>query len=254
LKKVCVVTGAGKGLGLAITRRLVADGYAVVGLDLDEAAIHTAARDVGLEPIVGSIENWNDHQRAADAAGSLGVLEGWVNNAAVDIQGGAHEADENHIRSGLGTLAVGPMMGMAVAVQAMLANRSGSIVNVSSIQAIAAFPRYFIYGAAKSALLQASRSIAVDYGPLGIRCNAVLPGAIDTPMTESLFDPAIPKEESLRREGVISPLGRVATADEVANVVAFLVSDAASYVSGAAIVVDGATSSRCYPFPISLDD
>ncbi len=179
----------------------------------------------------------------------MGVLEAWVNNAAVDIQGGAHEADENHIRSGLGTLAVGPMMGMAVAVRAMLPNRSGSIVNVSSIQAIAAFPRYFVYGAAKSALLQASRSIAVDYGPLGIRCNAVLPGAIDTPMTESLFDSEVPREESLRREGVISPLGRVATAEEVANVVAFLVSDAASYVSGAEIVVDGATS-LCVAEPV----
>ena len=91
--------------------------------------------------------------------------------------------------------------------------------------------------------------MAVDYGPAGIRCNAVLPGTIDTPMTDSVLPNDVPREEALRREGELSPLGRVAAPEEVAEVVCFLLSDRASYVSGAQVVVDGASTARCFAYP-----
>jgi NAD(P)-dependent dehydrogenase (short-subunit alcohol dehydrogenase family) len=131
----------------------------------------------------------------------------------------------------------------------MLRRRTGSIVNVSSIQAIAAFPRYFVYGAAKAAVLQVCRSVAVDYGPHGIRCSAVLPGTIETPMLDAVLPSDLPRDAAIRQEGALSPLGRVAQPMEIAEVVAFLLSERASYVSGASIVVDGASTARCFAYP-----
>jgi NAD(P)-dependent dehydrogenase (short-subunit alcohol dehydrogenase family) len=153
------------------------------------------------------------------------------------------------IERGLRVLQLGVMYGTAIAVRRMLPRRTGSIVNISSIQAIAAFPGYFVYGAAKAAVLQVCRSVAVDYGPYGIRCNAVLPGTIETPMLDAVLPPDLPHDEALRQEGALSPLGRVAQPEEIAEVVAFLISDRASYVSGASIVVDGASTARCYAYP-----
>jgi NAD(P)-dependent dehydrogenase (short-subunit alcohol dehydrogenase family) len=141
------------------------------------------------------------------------------------------------------------MYGTAVAVRRMLPHGTGSIVNVSSIQATHAFPRYFVYQAAKAAITMIAKGVAVDYGPFGIRCNAVLPGTMETPMLDETMPRDLPREEAVRREGELSPLLRVAQPEEVAEVVAFLLSDRASYVSGATIVVDGASSARCFAYP-----
>jgi NAD(P)-dependent dehydrogenase (short-subunit alcohol dehydrogenase family) len=247
MKHSCVVTGAAKGLGRATAALLVERGWAVVGVDLDRAELEDAAATIGLTPIVGSIADWETHERAADAAEAVGPLRGWVNNAAIDLQGAAHAVDEQHIDEGLAVLLRGPMAGIAVATRRMLGD-GGSIVTVSSIQAVSTFPGYFVYGAAKAALLQATRSVAVDYGARGIRCNAVLPGTIDTPMLDVVLPSDLTREEAIRREGEISPMGRVAQPAEVAAVIAFLLSDEASYISGVGVPVDGATTARCYPY------
>jgi len=249
MNRSCVVTGAASGLGLATAEALRERGWEVVGLDVDEAGLQRAASAHGLVPVVGSIADWAAHERAAEAAAELAPLGGWVNNAAIDLQGAAHEVDAEHVAAGLEVLLEGPMFGLAVAVRHMLPHGAGSIVTVSSIQAVATFPRYFVYGAAKAALLQATRSVAVDYGHAGIRCNAVLPGSIDTPMLDVVIPEGVSREESVAREGALSPMGRIATPDEVANVVAFLLSDEASYVSGATITVDGASTARCFAYP-----
>lgn len=245
----CVVTGAANGLGRAVAETLGERGWRVVGLDVDEPGIERAATETGLVPLVGSITDWSAHERAAEQAAELGPLRGWVNNAAIDLQGAAHEVDAEHVASGLDVLLQGPLFGLAVAVRHMLPHRAGSIVTVSSIQAVATFPRYFVYGAAKAALVQATRSVAVDYGPLGIRCNAVLPGTIDTPMLDVVIQEGESRDEAVAREGELSPMGRIATPGEVANAVAFLLSDEASYVSGATLVVDGASTARCFAYP-----
>jgi NAD(P)-dependent dehydrogenase (short-subunit alcohol dehydrogenase family) len=240
------------GIGKAITRRLVADGLHVVAVDLQAEALAATVAEIGgsVEPVVGDVGDWQTHERAADAAQAAAPLRHWVNNAGIDIVGGAHEVTPEQIDRGLRVLQVGTMYGTAVAVRRMLPGRAGSIVNISSIQGIAAFPRYFVYQAAKAAVAMICKGVAVDYGPFGIRCNAVLPGSVETPMLDVTLPPGVPREEALREQGRLSPMGRIAQPAEIAEAVAFLLSDRASYISGASIVVDGASSARCFPYPI----
>jgi len=245
-----VVTGVARGIGRAVARLLLATGRPVVGLDRDGGALADVARDLpGLLTILGDATEWVDLERAADTAAlAPGGLTGWVNNAGVDVVGGAHEIGPEDISHGLQQLLGSQLAGLAIAVRRMLPARCGVIVNVASVQGVAAFPRYLIYGAAKAGVIQATRSAAVDYGPFGIRVNAVLPGIVDTPMTRASLA-GEPYEEALTREGELAPLGRPARADEIAATIAFLLSDASSYVNGAALVVDGGATARCIALP-----
>jgi NAD(P)-dependent dehydrogenase (short-subunit alcohol dehydrogenase family) len=249
--RTAVVTGGAKGIGRAIAARLLLDGAHVVALDVDENALDAAGRELGerFQPLVGDVGDWHAHERAADAAQAAGELRYWVNNAGIDWVGAAHEIDAAHIERGLRVLQLGTMFGACVAVRRMLPGRAGSIVNVSSIQGIAAFPRYFVYDAAKAAILMVTKSIAVDYGPHGIRCNALLPGCIETPMTYSTLPPDLDRGEALRREGLLAPMLRVGQPEEMAEVAAFLLSDRASYVNGAEIAADGGALARCFAYP-----
>ena len=250
-----VVTGAAMGIGKAIVRQLVAEGVSVVAVDYNAQALSETIAEFGsqgshVEPVIGDVGDWQTHERAADAAQALAPLHYWVNNAGIDVVGGAHEVTPEEIERGLRVLQLGAMYGTAIAVRRMLPARAGSIVNISSIQGVTAFPRYFVYQAAKAAVIMLSKGVAVDYGSLGIRCNAILPGAVATPMTFSNLPTDITREEALRREGVLAPLQRVAEPEEIADVVAFVLSDRASYITGASIVVDGGATARCFAYPV----
>src|SRR5438045_8728350 len=93
-----------------------------------------------------------------------------------------------------------------------------------------------------------SKGVAVDYGPYGIRCNAVCPGSIDTPMTRAAASSARELDELVAGEAKLAPLGRIGTAEEIAEVVAFLLSPRSSFVTGTALVADGGATARCYPY------
>jgi NAD(P)-dependent dehydrogenase (short-subunit alcohol dehydrogenase family) len=251
-RDVAVVTGAAVGIGRAITERLLADGIRVVGVDRDEQAVRRAADALGagFEPVVGDVAEWAAHERAADVAERIGHLRHWVSNAGIDYPGGAHEMTADTIERGIRVLQFGVMYGCSVAVQRMLrAGRGGSIVNIASIQGTHAFPRYYVYAAAKAAVIMATKSIALDYAASGIRANAVLPGCIETPMTYETLPPELDREEALRREGELSPMLRVGQPAEVAELVAFLLSERASYISGTEMVVDGGATTRAYAYP-----
>ena len=250
-----MVTGAAKGIGEAVVRHLRHRGYLVVAVDWDEQALSALCDDdPSLEPVRGDVSEWRTHEEAADRAEQRGRLACWINNAGVDVVGGAHEVTAEQIDLGIRILQFGAMYGTAVAVRRFLASGGGSIVNVSSIQGIRAFPRYFIYQAAKAALVMISRGVAVDYGGRGIRCNAVLPGGVLTPMLMAALPESDDVDAILAAIDQSTVLGRLATPDDIANVIAFLVSDEASYVNGAAMVVDGGDSLRTGLPGMAADD
>jgi NAD(P)-dependent dehydrogenase (short-subunit alcohol dehydrogenase family) len=217
-----VVTGAGGAIGRAIAERLATQGR-VVAVDLDEAALQwTDAR------VVGDAGDEAVAERAADAAERAAPLAGWVNNAAVFRDASLHDTPAADVLD-LIALNLGlAVTGCATAVRRFLAaGTPGAIVNVSSHQAQRPVPGALPYATAKAAIEGLTRAVAVDYGPHGIRTNAVALGSIANPRVGELED----------RLAALHPLGRIGTPGEVAAVVAHLLEP--GFVNGAVVPVDG---------------
>jgi NAD(P)-dependent dehydrogenase (short-subunit alcohol dehydrogenase family) len=221
-----VVTGGGRGIGRAVVERLLADGAAVVAIERDADAVSW----LGEHAVIGDASDEAVTERAADVAESAAPLAGWVNNAAVFRDASLHADPPGTVLDLIATNLGLAVVGCATAIRRFLAADGGAIVNVSSHQARQAVPGATPYATAKAAIEGLTRALAVEYGARGIRVNAVAPGTVDT----GRFDAATERE--LAR---VHPLGRVARPDEVAATIVHLLSDDASFVTGATVPVDG---------------
>jgi NAD(P)-dependent dehydrogenase (short-subunit alcohol dehydrogenase family) len=231
-----IVTGGGSGIGAATARRFAAEGAAVCIFDLDGAAARSVAAEFGghaFEVNVAATDAVIDatHQ----AATAMGGLTDVFNNAGVGNLKPLAEYSAKEWQRLVDVNLTGVFNGIKAAMPLLVAEGGGSIVNMASVSGLRPTRGEGPYAAAKAGVIVLSQAAALEYGPAGVRVNTVSPGFIDTPLTRfALDDPAY--REPLE---AATPLGRAGTAAEVADVVVFLCSDLARYVTGHNLVVDG---------------
>lgn len=242
--RAAIVTGGASGIGGATARRLAQDGASVLVVDIDLPAAQANAariRDAGntAEAFAADVGRHDDIaamvSRAVELWGRLDIL---VNNAyspTDGVDGDAITVSEQAWDSGMATLVKAHFLAAKYAVPHMRAN-GGSIVNISSVHGLLMAPRKLIYEAGKSAVIGITKQMAIDFGPLGIRVNAICPGHIVTEKQQERWDA---NPSGLRYFEDQYPVRRTGTPDDIANAVAFLCSDDASFITGHALVVDG---------------
>ena len=244
--KAVLVTGAAAGIGAGIAERFAESGYSVAAFDIDGDGAQRMAERLRVHGpavgIQGDISVDDQAQAAVEKTvqefGSLDVL---VNNAGIEVSGSISDLTPAAWDRQIAVNLRGAYLMSKYAIEKMR-GRGGSIIHISSVHAFVSWPGCAAYDATKSALLGLTRAMALDHGAEGIRVNAICPGYIDTPLMEKWLASVPDRQETMRQVLACHPLGRIGTPRDVAEAALFLASDAASFISGAALVVDGAMS------------
>jgi NAD(P)-dependent dehydrogenase (short-subunit alcohol dehydrogenase family) len=239
---VALVTGAARGIGLAVARRFLDQGWRVALLDIDARTLadtHAAlAAERGTARVLALHADVADAERVRtgvdEMAAAFGRVDALVNNAGIAVFKPALETGAHEWQRVLDVNLSGPFHCVQACAPLMLRGGGGSIVNIASISGLRASTLRVAYGTSKAALIHLTRQLAAELGTRGIRVNAVAPGPVDTAMAKAVHSPEI-------RAGYHDaiPLGRYGSEDEIAAAVWFLCSDAASYVNGQTLAVDG---------------
>lgn len=235
-EQVAVVTGGARGIGRRFVGGLREVGMTVVSVDLDEAAqaeawgevpeVTTVSGDVTEDGFLDGV--------AARAVARHGRLDHWVNSAGIFSAESAFDRDVEVWQRTLDVNVRGVFLGARAAARQMR-GEGGSVVNMASVGGLLALANMSDYCASKAAVEHLTRALAIEWGPEGVRVNAISPGFIDTRMLAWMRDD--PEQRAKQMERV--PLGRIGTTDDVLGALLYLASDAASYVTGTTLVVDG---------------
>lgn len=241
--RAVLVTGAASGIGRGIAARFLADGAAVMIADIDgEAARETAAAlGEGAEAVAVDVRSAADWDRAVgrcvEAFGGLDVL---VNNAAISISGSIEDCTEQGWRDTLDVNCTAVFLGCQRAVGVMR-ERGGAIVNIASARGRRPSAAQLAYSCSKGLVIHLTEAVALHCAENGlpVRCNAICPGVIDTPILAPFYEALGGREAALRHFASFNANGRLGTIEEIASAVAYLASDEASFITGATLDVDG---------------
>lgn len=243
-----VITGAAGAIGSATARLLASRGARLVLVDIDAGRLDALGGELAARgaPVVTVTA---DVSRAEDVAGyvataleTFGRIDGFFNNAGTEgVLGPTQDYDEGEFDRVIAVNLKGVFLGLRHVLPVMVRQGHGSIVNTGSIASERGLAGACAYNASKHAVLGLTRTAASEVGPVGVRVNAVMPGVIDTPLLEAMLEMMFNGDIALGKKtlGRVAPLDRIGTPTEVAEVVAFLLGDAAAFVNGAAWSVDG---------------
>lgn len=237
MQKVCVVTGGSAGIGLAIVKRFINDGYQVFNLDLRSSSeCEFVACDVSSsEQVEAAIK------KIMGKAGRVDVL---VSNAGIHLSANIENTSDEQFTQLMSINVNGAFYLLKAVLPVMRKQKSGSIVLLGSDQSLVGKTNSFAYNLSKSALASMAKTTALDYAKYGIRANAVCPGTIETPLYHQAIDrycesSGVDKESVHAEEAALQPIGRIGQPEEVAALVAFIASDEAGFITGSLQVIDG---------------
>lgn len=240
--RVCVITGAGSGIGRGIALAFAREGARVAVLDRDDAAATETVAQIcalsgdAMAVVVDTSDAASVEAARAQVSAGLGEAEVLVNNAGIIGAGGALlDLSLEQWNRLLSINLTGYFICSQIFGRPMVARGMGALVHVVSITALEPLPFAGNYGVAKAGAAMMSHLLAAELGPRGVRSNAVHPGLVQTPMTQASYD----KPEVARGRAALVPQGRVAVGDDIADAVLFLASPRAAYVNGADLLVDG---------------
>lgn len=244
MTRAALVTGGGTGIGAAIARRLAADGYDVCITGRRPGPLEEVAADIGALAVPGDTGDPGDAQAAVAAAKeAFGRLDVLVCNAGIGRAGTVEEQTPEGWDEVLRTNLTGAFLACRAALPELV-KAKGAIVTISSDSGLRVAPRSAAYCTSKAGLIMLTKSIALDYGPAGVRANCLCPGWVRTPMADSEMD-ELGEQRGTDREGAYAlaaspvPLRRPGAPEEIAAAAAWLASDESSFVTGAVVAVDG---------------
>jgi NAD(P)-dependent dehydrogenase (short-subunit alcohol dehydrogenase family) len=241
--RVAIVTGAGRGIGFGIAERFLEAGASVAAVDVQAGRIQDAAEQLGSKgpslAIAADVSVEEQVEAAVEeTVKRFGRLDVLVNNAGIEVLGSASEISVEGWDRQLDVNLRGAFLCSKYAVEKMR-GRGGAIVNIASVHAFASYPGVVAYDASKAGMLGMTRAMALDHAKDAIRVNAICPGYIDTPMLDAWLKTMPDPHEAMRGILKCHPLGRIGTPRDIAEAVLFLASEAASFITGATLVVDG---------------
>ena len=245
--KVTIVTGAGSGIGRATAIRFAEEGARVTCVDVNREHVEAVAMEIGAAAfaVAADVSDAASVKAYTDATverwGGLHVV---FNNAGVNLPGVFHEASDEVIERTIAVNIRGPIYGCRYAIPHMLRGGGGSLINTSSVNGLVAEPFLAIYATSKGAIIMLSKGIALDYAKQGIRCNAIAPGWVDTPVNYAHAEMLGGLDKVYADIDSFQPIGRPGEPREIANVALFLASDESSFMTGSVVVADGGMTAK----------